>query len=265
MSAPRLTKTAKPLSLALTSLLVLTLISTASAAQSISATYSLQGSMTTSVDRQFSLTGIHVISIDESRNASTSASGTVTVTWMTDGRSANGSISITRDASFKLNYNGSITSGHEMGTSTLTFSGSGSEEALDFLGPLRGHPTGTQENITINGHTYIAVHASRNFTDTFTASATETFTKTGEGGRTVTVTVNKSVTRDISISANFWFSKTSGILLKSAINGNINVKVTANGNITGSLGGSESFSMTATYKQSFSRNVMATSISGLSG
>lgn len=264
MNAPKLTKTAKPLTLALTSLLVLTLISSASAAQSISATYSLQGSNTTSVNRQFSLTGLHVYSISESRNSSMSASGMATVVWMTESRSANGSITITRASAFKINANGSIIKGNESETSTITFSGS-AEQAFDFFGPLMGHPTGTLANVTINGHTYLAVHVSRNATDHYTASAQETFTKTSDGGHTVTVTVDKSIKRDISITADFWFSKSSGILLKSAVQGSISVQISVTGNITGLLGGSESFSMTATYMDTFSRTVTATSITGLSG
>jgi hypothetical protein len=265
MNAPLLSKTAKPLTIALTSLLILTLISPASAAQTISATYSLHGNNTTSVNREYSLTGLHVYSVSESRNASMSASGTVTVVWMTDSRSANGSITITRNAAFRIVLNGTNPqTGTESETSTITFSGS-AEEASDFFGPLMGHPTGTLENVTINGQTYLAVHAFRNFTDTFTASAQETFTKTGSGGQTITVTVNKNVTRNVSIIANFWFSKTSGILLKSAFQGSISFKVSVNGTITGPLGGSESFSMTANYSDTFSRTVMATSITGLSG
>src|SRR5712692_6994595 len=124
MNAPRLTKTAKPLTIALTSLLVLTLISSAAAAQSISATYSLQGNNTTSVSRQYSLTGLHLFTISESRNASMSASGMATVVWMTDSRSANGSITVTRASAFKIDANGSIVKGNESETSTITFSGS---------------------------------------------------------------------------------------------------------------------------------------------
>jgi len=193
-----------------------------------------------------------------------SASGTATVVWMTDSRTANGSIAVTRASAFKIDANGTISKGTESETSTLTFSGS-AEEAFDFFGPLMGHPTGTLANITINGQTYLAVHVSRNATDHFTASAQETFTKTGDGGHTVTVTVDKSIKRDISITADFWFSKTSGILLKSAIKGSISVQVSVTGNISGLLGGSESFSMTATYTDTFSRTVAATSITGLSG
>ncbi len=147
----------------------------------------------------------------------------------------------------------------------MTFSGNGSDQAFDLLGQLRGHPAGTDDTVTINGQTYLAIHVTHSISTNYTATAQETFTKTGEGGRTVTETVNKSVTRTITATEDFWFSKTSGILLKSIIQGNISIKASVTGTITGPLGGFESFIMTASYTNTFSRNVMATSVTGLSG
>ncbi len=167
---------------------------------------------------------------------------------------------MTRNASFKVYNNTQIISqGSEKETTNFTFSNTDADKILDGFGPLMGHPQGTLENVTINGHTYLAVHVSNSFNDHFTSTASDQFSKT-EDGHTITVTVTRTVTRDISLSVDFWFSKTSGILLKSAIQGNITVKVTANGTF-----GPNTFSMTATYTEAFSRTVTATSISGLSG
>ncbi len=182
--------------------------------------------------------------------------------------SANGTISVTRDGSisYKAWRNGTLianNTGSETETSTIKFSGIGSEEVLEHFGPLRGHPNGTLENVTINGQIILAVHISRSYTNHFTTSVQETATRTYEG-HTVTMTVDRTVTRDITISADLWFAKNGGILLKSVIQGNVTVNITANGTITGGPR-TETFSMNATFSESFSRTVMATSISGLSG
>lgn len=270
MTAPMLKKTVKPLTLSLTALLLLTLFSTVSAAQSISATYNLKANMTTSTQRHYTLTGAHgTLAATESGSNSVSANGTATVDWLTHQISANGSISITRDATHTLlvTVNSTIlitnSSNSQTETSKITFSGSGAEEAIDFFGPLNGHLTGTLENYTINGQTYLAIHVSRSVDDHFSASAQDTTTKVGENGHTITITLNRTVTRDITLSADFWFSKTSGILLKSFIQGSISIQVTANGSIT-DLAGTQTFTMSATYKDTFSRTVTATSIIGLS-
>ncbi len=216
------------------------------------------------VQRSFSATGFRTYSIDESRSDNMSAIGAVTVNFMLREISANGSITITRNAAFVIKTNGTITrQGSETESSTITFS-SGSGEVLEHFGPLKGHPSGTTVNITINGQTYLAVHVSRSFTNHFSSSATESFTK-NDGGKTFTVNVDRTVTRDISLSADFWFSQTSGILLKSNVQGNISVQVTATGKITGPMGFTENFTLNATYTEAFLRTVMATSISGLSG
>ncbi len=260
MNAPTLSKATKPLTISLAALLLLTLISSAAAASGITANYSLQGSRTSSVSRQFILTTSKgTTTVTETRSDSLSASGTATVTWVLHEISANGSISMTRMASFKINYNGSISQGSENETTNITFSNTDADKLLEGFGPLMGHPQGILENVTINGQTYLAIHVSNSFNDHFTSTAHDQFSKT-ENGHTITVTVTRTVTRDISLSADFWFSKTSGILLKSAIQGNITVKVTANGTF-----GPDTFSMTATYTEAFSRTVTATSISGLSG
>jgi hypothetical protein len=186
MSARTLNRKVKPLTITLASILLLTLMSTAAAAQTISVNYSLQANKTSSVQRQWSLSnGQTHWNLTESRSDSLSANGAATVHFMDPGLSANGTITITRDGSvsFKAYRNNTLianNTGSEMETTVIKFSGTGSEEVLDHFGPLKGHPTGTLENLTINGQTILAVHLSRSFTNHFTTSVQETATRTIE-------------------------------------------------------------------------------------